>query len=113
MWWVNGEQNNQIMADSRGLAYGDGLFETMRYVKGEIPLLTQHMERLFRGADILGLHINHDVLDVQLRQADQWLSSQGAAQAMLKLMVVRRSTAAGYAPQGERSVDGPETPQPA
>jgi branched-chain amino acid aminotransferase len=38
-----------VCADNRGLRYGDGLFETMKYVKGEILLGDYHFERLFDG----------------------------------------------------------------
>ena len=39
----------------RGLRYGDGLFETMRSVAGEIPFLPLHIERLHVGMKALGM----------------------------------------------------------
>ncbi|MDF2192217.1 aminotransferase class IV [Paraflavitalea sp. CAU 1676] len=42
-----------VSADNRGLRYGDGLFETMRVVKGQIVLETYHFERLFAGLQLL------------------------------------------------------------
>jgi branched-chain amino acid aminotransferase len=42
-----------IGAGSRGLRYGDGLFETMRVVNGRIALQDLHVERLLRGMAIL------------------------------------------------------------
>lgn len=42
-----------VSAGSRGLRYGDGLFETMRVVKGRIVLQSLHFERLFNGLTVL------------------------------------------------------------
>jgi 4-amino-4-deoxychorismate lyase len=44
-----------LPADDRGLAYGDGLFETLRVVAGRAPLWTWHMERLEEGCRRLRL----------------------------------------------------------
>jgi len=54
---VNGEirKDTETFArkDHRGLKYGDGLFESIRMIKGEIPLLANHLRRLFRGMNFL------------------------------------------------------------
>lgn len=42
-------------AKHRGVRYGDGLFETLRYLRGNIPLLPLHLERLRAGMMVLGL----------------------------------------------------------
>jgi branched-chain amino acid aminotransferase len=41
-------------ADNRGLRFGDGLFETCRFVNGKIALEDWHFERLFKGLRQLG-----------------------------------------------------------
>jgi branched-chain amino acid aminotransferase len=38
-----------LMADNRGYRYGDGLFETMKMIKGRLILGNYHFERLFNG----------------------------------------------------------------
>ncbi|MBU3714078.1 MAG: hypothetical protein FGM46_03935 [Ferruginibacter sp.] len=38
-----------IEADNRGLRYGDGLFETMKYSNGKILQSKEHLERLWEG----------------------------------------------------------------
>ena len=43
--------------DSRALRYGDGIFETMRVSKGEIPLRQYHFKRCFAGLNTLGFDI--------------------------------------------------------
>lgn len=42
-----------VGADNRGLRYGDGLFETMRVVKGRLVLRDLHLGRLFHGLSVL------------------------------------------------------------
>ncbi|ABZ76937.1 Aminodeoxychorismate lyase [Shewanella halifaxensis HAW-EB4] len=54
--WVNGQPDMNVSPLDRGLAYGDGLFATMRVDQGEILFFTAHMERLTQGAYRLGFH---------------------------------------------------------
>jgi branched-chain amino acid aminotransferase len=42
-----------INADNQSYRYGDGLFETMKMIKGEILLPEYHFNRLFNGLNIL------------------------------------------------------------
>jgi len=51
------EDSNIIPANNRGLRYGDGLFETMRLQQGEIRLFDLHMDRLFKGLELLKFDI--------------------------------------------------------
>ncbi|SMO68824.1 aminotransferase class IV [Fodinibius sediminis] len=44
-----------IPADSRGLMYGDGAFETIRVYRGSTLLLENHLDRLNRGLHALGM----------------------------------------------------------
>lgn len=44
-----------VTANNRGLRYGDGIFETMKLVNGEIRLQSYHFERMWVGAEILQL----------------------------------------------------------
>ncbi|MEO6454433.1 MAG: aminotransferase class IV [Ginsengibacter sp.] len=50
------EGNPVITPDNRGLKYGDGLFETMKMIKGKLQLKEYHFERLFNGMRILGFN---------------------------------------------------------
>jgi branched-chain amino acid aminotransferase len=47
------ETSPVVRASSRAVRYGDGLFESMRWENGRISLGDFHIERLFRGLDIL------------------------------------------------------------
>jgi branched-chain amino acid aminotransferase len=46
-----------ITPDNRCLKYGDGLFETIKMVRGKLQLKEYHFERLFHGIDIMSFHI--------------------------------------------------------
>lgn len=49
-----------IHPSSRGLKYGDGLFETMKMIDGKIILSNDHFERLFYGMKILEFQIPYN-----------------------------------------------------
>ena len=51
------ENENIIGPTNRGLRYGDGLFETIKFKNGEIILAAPHFERLWAGMEILGFTI--------------------------------------------------------
>lgn len=46
-----------LRADNKSYRYGDGLFETMKVVRGRIPLSDLHFARLFTGLTTLGYYI--------------------------------------------------------
>ncbi|HEX5694189.1 MAG TPA: aminodeoxychorismate lyase [Arenimonas sp.] len=79
----------------RGLAYGDGLFETMRVAEGRLPWWPRHAARLARGAAVLGIAMP-DAAWLEARLAD--LLAQAPPQAVLKLVLTRGVGGRGYAP---------------
>lgn len=46
-----------VGAGNRGLRYGDGLFETLRYTQGSIHWMDWHFDRLFNGLQLLEFEI--------------------------------------------------------
>ena len=69
----NGRQVSQhepvLDASNRAFKYGEGLFETIRVVKGEIPLADYHFKRLFRGMNQLKIamdSLSRDLLTQQI-----------------------------------------------
>ncbi len=54
MTLINGQPAQQVPTDDRGLAYGDGVFETIAVIAGEPGLWTRHYERLSAGCWLLG-----------------------------------------------------------
>ncbi len=94
--WVNGRPAASIATDNRGLAYGDGLFETI-LVKGGSPLLADwHWQRLRTSCERLGLSPDFKALHTQLESFCAAL--QFRAWAVVKLICVRQSGGRGYRP---------------
>ncbi|MDR0181377.1 aminodeoxychorismate lyase [Lysobacter arvi] len=77
----------------RGLAYGDGVFETMRAHGGVVHWWPAHWRRLERGASALALTLPQQAR-VQ-REAEALLDG---ADGVLKLVVTRGVGGRGYAP---------------
>ncbi|GAB2513645.1 aminodeoxychorismate lyase [Lysobacter humi (ex Lee et al. 2017)] len=82
-----------IPFDDRGRAYGDGLFETMRAVDGDVPWWDAHWRRLAHGAVRLGIALPDAAL--ARRTAVDLLDGGGGA---LKLLLTRGPAQRGYAP---------------
>jgi 4-amino-4-deoxychorismate lyase len=93
LWLVNGQPTGVDPAD-RGLAYGDGLFETMGAVDGNIRWLDLHLDRLEDGCARLA--IPAPPRDVLGREIAANCPPQG--RAILKLIVTRGTGPRGYAP---------------
>ena len=90
---VDGERAESIDARDRGLLYGDGLFETIRFVHGRAPLWERHIARLAEGCDRLGLVCPNELL--LLRDCAAAMEQQ--AQAVVRITITRGSGARGYA----------------
>src|SRR5690606_32410559 len=53
--WVDGRPADGVPVTDRGLAYGDGLFETIAVRAGRATLLARHLARLASGCERLGM----------------------------------------------------------
>src|SRR3974390_3134565 len=94
--WVNGRPCTHIDARDRGLQYGDGLFETMRALRGKIRLLDHHLERLEAGCRRLAIA---GVATPRLRGELARIAARRGA-GVLKLIVTRGPGRRGYQPTG-------------
>lgn len=90
---ISGCAAGRIDPRDRGIAYGDGLFETMRWRGGRIPLLERHLQRLGLGAQRISLALP-ELGDIEARVAP---SLERAADAVVKLIVTRGVGERGYA----------------
>lgn len=50
---------------NRGFSFGDGVFETLRVYSGKVFRLESHINRLFKGLDLLGIERNADVGSIE------------------------------------------------
>ena len=91
---VNGRADGAIDPLDRGLAYGDGLFETLLVLDGHVPLWERHMARLALGCDRLGL----PAPDPELLAAELARVAGGLARAAVRITLTRGSGLRGYAP---------------
>lgn len=96
---INGQVEQTVPVTDRGLAYGDGLFETCRIVEGSIPLFDLHWQRLSLGARRLALPLPFD-RDSLLSSLLQTVPETGLA----KLIVTRGSGGRGYCPPEKANV---------
>lgn len=94
--FVGTERAVGISAHDRGLAYGDGLFETMRAHRGSIPWWDAHWARLVRGAQRL-----HMAVPAQAQVLAEAQSLLAGGDGVLKLIVTRGPGGRGYAPSAE------------
>jgi 4-amino-4-deoxychorismate lyase len=89
--------DGRVDPEDRGLAYGDGLFETMAVRDAAILRIDLHLARLRAGASRLRLPLpDGATLEAQLRAA-----CAGIRRGTLKLIVTRGSGPRGYAPPRE------------
>ncbi|HAQ88126.1 MULTISPECIES: aminodeoxychorismate lyase [Stutzerimonas] len=93
MSWVDGQPAEGLPIHDRGLAYGDGLFETIKVVGGQPELLDRHLQRLTRGCQRLAIPCDIDLLNNNL---SAFCAELGRGVA--KLIVSRGEGRRGYAP---------------
>ncbi|MCL1137127.1 aminodeoxychorismate lyase [Shewanella pneumatophori] len=90
--WVNGQPDTNVNPLDRGLAYGDGLFATMRVSQGQILFLTAHLERLVQGTFRLGFNWYPSAT---LKQQLTCLA-QANPHSCIKLLLTRGAGGRGY-----------------
>ena len=94
--WIDGKLGNLIPANDRGLAYGDGVFETLKVASGRPLMGDLHWQRMGSGLDRLGIQLDHPLL---LREVDSFLLTQEKS-GVLKVAVTRGAGGRGYNPAG-------------
>lgn len=90
---INGVASAHVSALDRGLAYGDGLFESIRLVGTTAPLWQRHMQRLMQGCERLRIPSPDPVQC--WREALE--VSRDMPDAVVRLTLTRGSGERGYA----------------
>lgn len=108
---VNNQPQDHIPVANRGLAYGDGLFETMLYRSGDIALWSSHLDRLLLGLDRLNINLDPARLQqhmqttlqlIQQKTQDSSASTSSTNIGVCKLIVTRGDgVARGYMPDDQ------------
>ncbi|MEG0966152.1 MAG: aminodeoxychorismate lyase [Pseudomonas sp.] len=91
--WIDGQAADAVNLQSRALAYGDGLFETIAVRAGRPSLLEFHLERLALGCQRLAISADHGLIREELCRYASLLGD-----GVLKLILVRGDSQRGYAP---------------
>lgn len=96
---IDGAAINSLPADDRGLAYGDGVFRTVRIENGRAIGWGAHLERLAHDCQALGL----DMPEARLLERDRSNLFAHDATGVLKIIVTRGSGGRGYTPPASGS----------
>ncbi|KAF1011797.1 MAG: Aminodeoxychorismate lyase [Pseudomonas fluorescens] len=89
--WVDGQPAHCVPLKDRGLAYGDGLFETVAVKAGQPVLLERHLQRLAQGCTRLGMVVDHALIRRELLAYAAALGD-----GILKLILTRGDSLRGY-----------------
>jgi 4-amino-4-deoxychorismate lyase len=84
-----------VSSQDRGLLYGDGLFETIRFFSGRLLLWEPHRQRLLSGCDVLGIDLDLNYLDSLIPKI---IASAPSTDCILKVIVTRGTGGRGYTP---------------
>ena len=97
VYYVNGQLVPETVAAlsalDRGLLLGDGLFETMRVVEGQVLQWRRHWERLCNGAQTIRLALPWTA-DELCAAVGQTLHANDLSEATVRLTVTRGASAA-------------------
>lgn len=94
--WLWPDDAEQVPPDDRGLAYAQGVFETLRVGPGGCVLPEAHFERLLAGCRALGIPFGEQSLRQWRTQAEQKGLLQSRLPSVLKLTVTAGSGGRGY-----------------
>ncbi len=95
---INGQRGAQISSFDRGLAYGDGVFETIAVKQGELIHWDEHMRRLKQGCEVLGIQS----LDEQILKSEADSLIQDKQKSVIKIIITRGVGGRGYKPASNK-----------
>lgn len=91
--WIDGRPADSLPLTDRGLAYGDGVFETIAVISGRPVLLERHLQRLASGCNRLSIAADQSLIHSELLAFATQLGD-----GVMKLIVTRGDSVRGYAP---------------
>lgn len=93
--WIGEQPVAAPAPDDRGLAYGDGLFETLRVIAGRPVLAAAHWDRLEAGCGCLGIPVQ------RFWRAALADFLQGRGDGIVRIQITRGSGGRGYLPPAD------------
>lgn len=91
---VDGKSSDSVSVTDRGLQFGDGVFETILVREGAPDYWPEHVARLRRGLEVLGIPFDaHRALERESLRL-----CRDRKRAVLKIIVTRGAAGRGYAP---------------
>ena len=95
MTFINGKLQTKIDVLDRGLAYGDGLFETIACIDGRLHNWDLHWQRLNFGAQALAIELpDEQIILTQIKLELDHLSEP--SDRVIKLIITRGQGGRGY-----------------
>jgi len=91
---INGKEQSHVDVSDRGLAYGDGLFETIEIADEKAIHWHRHIERLRLGCQVLGLTCPDE--NILAQECDRLIA--GITKGIIKIIITRGATGRGYRP---------------
>lgn len=93
---INGEQEQHLLINNRGLAYGDGVFTTAKVDNGKIQFLSAHIERLKNSCNKLNVALpDFNRIINELTEV-----AQRYKQSVAKIIITAGDGGRGYSRQG-------------
>jgi 4-amino-4-deoxychorismate lyase len=89
---INGQPSEEILIGDRGLAYGDGLFETIEVSQGRLVYWQRHLNRLTDGCNRLSIPTPDG--NQLFEEANRLLEPK--CDGVLKIIITRGSGGRGY-----------------
>ena len=95
----NGQPESNLFIADRGLAYGDGVFETIALEAKQPQLWQAHWQRLVNGLNTLGIEVDTAELQQHLKlDIQQALLTWTPPRGVLKIIITRGIGGRGYMP---------------
>ena len=116
---VNGKETDLIPVSDRGLAYGDGLFETVAVRQSSVLLWDLHWQRLEAGCERLCIKCPEvNLVKKDIERLLDWESQSQRSRCVIKIIVTRGIGSRGYRIEPDRYTtrilqlgDAPEYPE--
>ena len=98
MTLVNGEERETVSVSNRGLAYGDGVFTTVKVTGRRPQLWERHLRRLTRDCAKLSMAFDPAALEREVETVCAHACAPAAGAMAMKIILTRGAGARGYRP---------------